>query len=308
MTVPRRPVALVVLACLVVLGDLLLAAAAPVAAGGAPRPRPVDPHLAAARQEAASLLARVPLPPGAVPSATDPAAAPALAQAPETPVSPDLVDRAGWWTAPGTVASAIAWAKAHPPPGTQTAGTGSSSQHGVVEWEATGWSFPAQDETLTLRQLSVMAAPDGPGTVALRADAQIVWDPLRSLDSLVNRRAVRSVTVSEGTGFGAPAPGPSPPPTVAVSIPSIVSAFVGAVNGLPVDDNGVVSCPAFTGLAFRVVLGGAGGRIVAVVSGDQAQCGGYALSVGGHRQAAVSDPRRRLLHLVAANLEVPLSY
>ncbi|HUY20761.1 MAG TPA: hypothetical protein VMV22_00320 [Acidimicrobiales bacterium] len=73
----------------------------------------VDPHRVVARADAASLLRLVPVPPGAQPSEGRPAGVTTLEQAPSTPGTPDVVDLAAWWTAPGTMGSVIAWVQAH---------------------------------------------------------------------------------------------------------------------------------------------------------------------------------------------------
>jgi hypothetical protein len=180
---------------------------------------------------------------------------------------------------------------------------------GEVEWEATGWAFASVGQAVTWRQLSMMAAPDGPGTVALRADAQVIWDPMRAPTSLISKTAVDSITVSQlpGSGGAVNSGTTSVHRVVTMSDVSVVDHYVSVVNALPVDDVTTESCPLWTGLSFRVDFQGSGGVNVATVSGDEAQCGGFSFTVDGTQQAALSDPNRQLLGLVSATLGVPLA-
>ena len=264
-----------------------------------------DPHLLAARLDAAQLLNLVPVSPGAEPSPTAPS--PVVSHPPTEPATPYLVDQATWWTAPGTMDSVIAWVQAHAPPGTTMGGSGFASDHGVVQWRATGWMFPPQPRVLTSRQLSVMVAPNGPA-VAIRADAQVIWDPVRAPSSLIPDSQVTSITVTQlPSEPWSPTTSTTLSPAVTLTEQSSVDRYVEIVNSLPVDDGGVRSCPAWTGFKFQVTFKGAGGSVVATLTGDEAQCGGYGLTVGGQSQKALSDPDRQLLRLVSSTLGIPLS-
>ena len=268
----------------------------------------VDPHLAAARLDAAQLLVLAPVPPGAQPSTSAPPGVPAVSQPPATPGSPYLVDQAAWWTALGTMDSVMSWVRSHAPSGSTMAGSGSSWDRGVEEWEATGWSFPPDGQVVTYRQLSVMVAPDGSDAVAIRADGQVIWVPTRAIASLILPDDVRSVTVSQQMSEPwSPGTSTAPVPNVTVTDPSLVRDYVETVNGLPVDDVPYLNCPAWTGLRFEVTFNEGDGSVIATVTGDEARCGGYALTVDGHTQPALSDPDKSLLKLVSSTLDVPLS-
>ncbi len=283
-----------------------LARASPSVRPPAAAPR-TDPHLVAAQVAAGALLTVVSLPAGAVPSSSIPPGAPALAQPGVEPGSPYLVDRSAWWTAPGSLSSVVTWVRAHAPPGAEMAGTGLSSVHGIVEWQVVGWSFPAQEPAVTWSQLSVMVAPDGPATVGIRADAQAIWDPLRTRQSVIPSD-VMSVTVTEQAGGDAlAATSTTLAPSVISTSRAVVRRYVAVVDALPVDDVPILNCPAWTGLGFHVVFARRNGSTVASVSGDAAQCGGYGLTVNGTRQLSVSDPSETLLHMVAATLGIALT-
>ena len=69
---------------------------------------------AAARSDASSLLAQVPLEPGATPSADEPAGdGGLLSHAAGGPATPNLVDEHAWWVVPGGRAQALAYVNAH---------------------------------------------------------------------------------------------------------------------------------------------------------------------------------------------------
>ncbi len=266
-----------------------------------------DPHFVSAQLAAGTLLTAVPLPTGAEPASSPPPGSPALAHPGVVPGSPYLVDRSAWWTAPGSLPAVVAWLRAHAPPGADMAATGASFLHGVVEWQGVGWSFASQGPAVTWMQLAVMVAPDGPGMVGMRADAQVIWDPLRTRASLIPPD-VDSITVTELPGSdGVTATSTTLAPPVTSTSGAVVARYVAVVDALPVDDVPILNCPAWTGLRFQVVLANRQGSAVASITGDAAQCGGYALSINGMRQSTVSDPNQTFLHMVASTLGVALT-
>jgi hypothetical protein len=198
----------------------------------------------AAAADAAMLLTLAPVPPGANRAASSPVQA--TSGAPQTPGSPDLIDQAAWWTAPGTMASITTWVQSQVPAGATVVGTGSSSTRGVNDSEYVVFAFPAQPPVLTLRTLAVTVAPDGPSQVAVRADAQVIWDPSRPPASQIDPRAVGSITVTRLPSFPevtGTTTAVGPPATV--TDPSRIRSFVTVLNGLPIDNSGVHSCPSW---------------------------------------------------------------
>jgi hypothetical protein len=272
-----------------------------------PPPSANDPHFVSAHLDATALLELVPLPPGAEALSGAPSSAPALDGPPETPGSPYLIDKAAWWNAPGTMDEAIAWFKGHAPFEGTMPSSGVAGDRSGVQWEATGWYFPTLDQTVTLRELAVMVAPDGPAPVAIRADAQVIWDPLRAPSSLISASEVRSVTVMQLAGFGGnTATSTTLAPSVTSSAPALVDRFVSLVNGLPVDDSPDMNCPDWTGLVFEVEFVDAAGSLVATLHGDQSACGGYSLVVDGENQTPLDDPQQPLFDLVSSTLHISL--
>jgi hypothetical protein len=254
--------------------------------------------------DAATMLTVVPLPPAAKPDAAAPV--PATSGPPQTPASPELIDLSAWWTAPGTTAAVNGWVRAHVPVGAALSGEGSLSTRGVTNYDYVVFGFRPKRPDLTLRTLLVTIAPDGADQVALRADAQVIWDPARSQPSLINPNTVSSITITgqptqiggtSGTGRS----------FAEVTAPSAIRRIVTLLNGLPVDNSGPHSCPAFTGLRFTMRFVARNGRALAELQGDQAQCGGLALVVDGERQPNVDDPGDVLITVVATELGTPLS-
>lgn len=252
------------------------------------------------------LLTLAPVPPGANRAASSPVQA--TSGAPQTPGSPDLIDQAAWWTAPGTMASITTWVQSQVPAGATVMGTGSSSTRGVNDSEYVVFAFPAQPPVLTLRTLAVTVAPDGPTQVAVRADAQVIWDPSRPPASQIDPRAVSSITVTRLPSFPevtGTTTAVGPPATV--TDPSRIRSFVTVLNGLPIDNSGVHSCPSWSGLSFTVDLKGSDKSTVATLSGDQAQCEGLALTVGTAPHMSVDDPGDVLIKQIASILGIQLS-
>jgi len=256
----------------------------------------------AAATDAAMLLTLAPVPPGAQGEASSPVQA--TFGAPQTPGSPDLVDQAAWWTAPGTMAAVTAWVGAHAPVGATVMGRGSSSTWGVNDSEYVVFAFAAQAPVLTWRTLSVTVAPDGQTQVAGRADAQVIWDPARSAVSIINPTELHSMTV---TIFPGPTRREAPVGSrVTVTDPTRIRSVVAVLNSLPIDNSGVHGCPSSTGSSFAVDLIGRGKMAVANISGDQVECLGLAIVVGSAPPVSVDDPGGALLKQVASILGTQL--
>ncbi len=90
------------------------------------------------------------------------------------PQCPGLIDRLAYWTAPGSVADAIAYVHAHPPDrlplsvhGTNT----NTKAHVTVTFLDFGTISLSGDGS----QVHIAVTTFGPG-VALRADAQAIWN------------------------------------------------------------------------------------------------------------------------------------
>ncbi len=107
-------------------------------------------------------LATAPVLPGAIETSRSPT--PALDDTPQRDLRVDL-NR--WWTAPGSVAHALEYLKAHPPSGAEVDGTGTRTQPGQPSVYGIMYGHPA--EALPMLEIDVTEYRDG---VAVRANVQ----------------------------------------------------------------------------------------------------------------------------------------
>ncbi len=288
-----------------------LGLAAAIAAAVAPGPRSVfpagssqvaltDPE-AAAQQDSSALLSRVPVPPGAAPASSAPVGAPQLASG--TVIgSPDLVHRHSWWTSPGTMAGVYAWELAHRPAGASASGSGSGGGPVSTDlFEEVTWDFPPT-AALNLRELLVTVAPDGNGTVGIRADAEVIYQPVRPAASLLVAARISGITVTARPGC-TPGCGTAPSPFHS-SKPTLIDHYVAVVNSLPISTLGVHSCAV--GWSFAIVFTGQGARTSPTLS-DSTGCAESSLSFGGGRSVVLADPHEELYRLVAGTLGISSS-
>ena len=287
---------------------LLVAAAATVGVREAPgpfgraEPAPIPASAPGRHQvalgEAMALLAVVRVPNGAVRVSTTPV--PATSSPPQVPGTPDLVDQSAFWTAPGTVAAVTAWERINVPVGATLAGQGALSTWGITNYRYVVFALSAKQPVLTSQMLVMTVAPDGANEVALRADAQVVWDPARTKESLLNPQLVKSITITAQDPIGR---------KVAMQLTDErrIRHMVAVLNHLPVDNSGPHSCPAIVGIRFEAVFTGQAQKTLAMVSGDQAECEGLSLVVADKAQPNVDDPGEAFLHMVASTINVPPS-
>ncbi len=87
------------------------------------------------------------------------------------------VQRTRFWTAPGGVDAAIAYLQAHPPAGFRTDGSGSVGGPGVPLNQELDFQAGAFGSSNSKSLLYTVAAYRG--GVAVRADAQVIWAPVR---------------------------------------------------------------------------------------------------------------------------------
>jgi hypothetical protein len=251
---------------------VLLAAGAVAAPAGAAS---TAANERAARADATALLARLALPAGATPSASEPAGdGSALAQpAVGPPLTTNVVDDHAWWIVPGAPADVLAYVYAHRPAGSARvlAGTGA----GVA---FTGFDRPAVAGVLPLRRtlVAVVALPGG--STGLRADAQVVWETARPASERIPA-GIRRVRVSVS-------PPVRPPFTIASA--TRVRQIVAALDALPAAQPGVSSCPLDTGDRVRLAFYARHGPVRAVAVVDPGGCGGVQLKVDGKPQPALA--------------------
>jgi hypothetical protein len=258
----------------------------PVTSATSPaRPSPTPRQRAVA--DADSILASFPVPKGARKLPAAPTVENGvLKTAPEVPSSPDLVDKAEWWIAPGAPQTVLAWEAEHVPHRFSAAGTSHGYGPGFADW-SDSFALPEVPAVLDSRELSVMVVQDGDKT-AIRVDGQVTWQPARPAGEKV-LAAAKAVTIAMDLGLNQG--GRKPPKTVTITDRARVSALKALINGLALFPPGTYSCPADFGdglvLTFR-----AGPRTpaLAVATVDFGGCDAVGLTIGGKSQPALAGP------------------
>ncbi|MGD0706253.1 MAG: hypothetical protein ABSA02_41035 [Trebonia sp.] len=240
-----------------------------------------------AEADAAAILGSFAVPSGA----TRVAAAPpvdkgALKTAIQIPGTPDLVDKAGWWLAPGAPRQVLAWEAKHVPQRYTSEGTATvTGPGGRGSIWSDMFSLPEVTGVLDSRELVVEVVQDGAKT-AIRVDAQVTWQPAVPAGEKVPA-AAKAVTISMNLGMNQRGKKPAKP--VTVTGPAEVSELRALINSLPLSPPGRFSCPAAFGddliLTFRARPGG---PALAVATDLLSGCPMVALTIGGKSEPALS--------------------
>lgn len=262
----------------------------PALAGSGHNPTAAQNHQAAAR-DAAKLLERVNLPAGATPSSTEPTGdGGTLADPPVTQRGAfKVVYEHAWWTAHESPDDVFKYVEGHPPSGGTSDTSGGESGPGspTVRW--VGFSFPARAGVLGIRWLVVEVVRLDNGTTGIRADAQVQWIIPRSASEVVPD-GVREIDVVRR------APGQPPSVSKPVTRPSKVHKISSLIDGLPILQPGVWSCPAerssdaIVTFAFRRTSDGpalARATVRADVGNSDTGCDAMSFSVDGRRRPAL---------------------
>ena len=237
--------------------------------------------------DADSILASFPVPKGARELAAAPTVENGVLKTPaQVPGTPDLVDKAEWWIAPGAPQSVLAWEAKHVSHRFSTAGSGHSWGPGFMTWSQT-FALPDIPSLLDSRELLVEVVHDGAKT-AIRVDGQVTWQPARPAGEKVPA-AAKAVTISMDLGLNQG--GRKPPKPVTITDRARVSALKALINGLALFPPGAFNCPADFGdglvLTFR-----AGPRTpaLAVATVDFGGCDAVGLTIGGKSQPTLAGP------------------
>jgi hypothetical protein len=237
--------------------------------------------------DADAILASFAVPTGAQPLSAAPTVEDGVLKSPaQTPRTPDLVDKAEWWIAPGAPQSVLAWEASHLPHRFSAAGTGTGSGPGFTTWTQIA-SLPDIPAVLDSRELVITAVQDGDKT-AIRVDAQVTWQPARPASEKVPAAAM-AVTVSMDLGLNQG--GRKPPKPVTITDPATVRKLAALINGLALFPPGTFNCPAdFGGSLVLTFLAGPGTPSLAVATADLSGCGGVGLTIGGKSEPALAGP------------------
>jgi hypothetical protein len=166
-----------------------------------PHPRPAAGPKQRAMADADAILASFAVPSGARKLAASPSEdSGALKTAIQISGTPDLVDKAGWWLAPGKPLQVLAWEAKHVSHRYSFEGTGSVSGTAGREpiWSDM-FSLPDITGVLDSRELVVEVVQDGDKT-AIRVDAQVTWQPAVPPSEKVPAPA-KAVTISMDLGL-----------------------------------------------------------------------------------------------------------
>lgn len=233
---------------------------------------------AAAMSLAQSILAQVPLPPGARPLSGP--SSPLLDQPPLEPGTPNLAFVTRFAVAGDTLDAVMAFARSNVPAGYTSAGTGSTSgpRRPTVMYSLVQLAHPPDGVNEAGYEVSGVAAPGG--GVDLRVDGGVVWVAARPVDSLVpSSDTVAVVSVTEFPG-NIGQPGLPAPRTVTVTDPSTVANLRDAANGLQEALPGVHGCADDRGTRYHVAFATAVG-VASDLTFDTGSCDGVAVSRGG---------------------------
>jgi hypothetical protein len=250
-------------------------------------PRPAAGPQQRAVADADAILASFAVPPGARKLAAAPSVDKgALKTSIQIPGTPDLVDKADWWLAPGQPHQVLAWEAAHVSHRYSFEGTGSvSGTAGSEQIWSDMFSLPVITGVLDSRELAVEVVQDGDKT-AIRVDAQVTWQPATPPSEKVPA-AAKAVTISMDLGLNQG--GKKPPKPVTVTDPAEVGELRALINSLPLAPPGMFSCPAGFGdnlvLTFRARPGG---PALAVATDLLSGCRGVGLTIGGKSQPGLS--------------------
>lgn len=263
--------------------------AAPASLAGDPSPAGGD-NARAAQVEAARILGVFRAPPGATRLAGPPPSAPVLAEpGGGVPGTPNLVDRAGWWTVRGDATTVLAAIAADPPAGSvgdQTFGYSDPTQR--VFGDAFDW--PALPGVLAQRQMQVAVVQKGADT-AIRVDAVVTYLPQRPADAYVPPTAT-ALTVTLAARTDRPPTAADTYGPVRVSDRGTVAKVAAIVNAAPMPLPGMYHCPnmpAEGGVSMTVdFTAGPGGAPVASVEIGLSGCGGISLTVPGGGQVGLA--------------------
>ena len=298
----------VAVGCMVVPG--LLAAVALAGPGRAVDWTSVAPLSDAARQrankqaagrDAARLLRRVVLPPGAMRSAGEPAGdGHGLAGSGSFPAATRHVDRHGWWTTTQPMSVVNAFLHSHLPVGARIDSYGGG---GLPPYLYVAYGFPPVGRVLGIRWLVVAMVGLSSGGTALRADAKVQWIVPRPRAERIPG-SVRVLDVTVGPPHGQPST------RAGVVNRAKVARVASWINGLPTAQPGAWSCPSWSvdapvvTFTFRRALGGpavAQATELAAATEPTTPCDAMTLTIAGRRWtpllggAAVVRDAQRLL-------------
>ncbi len=276
------------------LGLLLLISwgAVPAAGSGLPPQLSEAESEAAARVGAARVLAAFMPPPGALPSAGEPAGDGGLLSQPPRPAREKVVVLTAWWLVQGTPGQMLSYLESHQPAGSSLAESGSSEGLPGNSTEA-GFFWPAIPRARGQLSLKAEAVQLAGGITGLRVDAQASWlTPRPGTEVVPSGARLLRISAVASIPQNRPAQGP-----VTISDRRRIERVVTLLNALPVVQwTGIARpCPADFGVAMRLAFyRQAGGEPIAVARDELGGCGGVQLVIDG-RGEPLLEPEGELV-------------
>ena len=222
--------------------------------------------------------------------------------------TPDLVDKAEWWIAPGAPQGVLAWEARHLPRRFSSTGGGTTYGRNIATTWSQVFSLPGIHGVLDSRELVVLVVQDGDKT-AIRVDAQVAWQPARPATEKVPA-AAKAVTISIDPGLNQGGRKPQKP--VTITDPAKVRALTALINGLALFPPGVFDCPRdFGGNLVLTFRAGPRTPALAVATVDLSGCDGVDLTIGGKPQPTLAGPGTdsgpQILRLAGLSWKIPLA-
>ncbi len=205
-------------------------------------------HMAAQR-DAAGLLGRVILPPGAVPASKEPAGDDgALRGPPVTQAGVKVVDRHRWWTLPEPVSMVYGFVRSHVPPSAKlSTWSGPPGSVGAPAASFAAYAFPPGAGYLPMRELAVAVVGLPGGSTGVRADAQVQWIiPRPRAERIPSRARLLEVIVAR--------PGAAPLAMRTVTDPHRVHRIAAMINSLQTVQPEDINCPSYPTSAPEVTF------------------------------------------------------
>jgi hypothetical protein len=235
-------------------------------------------HQQQAEADAAAILAAFVVPPGARKLPGPPTGqARLLKDIAGSPLSPNLIDKTGFWQVKGDPQQVLGWTAAHVGRSHTDGGHGfSNSGPGRQEtvWDR-GYLLPPVPAVEDWRELAVEVADAGNGETAIRVDAQVTWLPARPASDVVPAAAT-AVTLSV-----IPDGNQKPPRPATVTSPAAVRGIAAMVNSLPVFPPGPRECGPFSGpYLVLTFLAAPQGKVLATALVNTGGCEGVFFAVG----------------------------
>jgi len=238
--------------------------------------------LALARRE----LGQLRLPPGARRTA--------VAQLPGQLRDPDLyaggqdsADLHLLFALPESMAAADGFLLAHAPAGLPVSSHGEAGSRPGADMENVGYSPHSVPPGIDAVYLLASVVPDGRGSL-LRADAQVIWFPPRSVAEYVRAARLHAVTIT-GASLN-----PIPRQVSrTITAPAVIAELASLLNGEHAAGQQLASCPliqASYGFAFRAAAG-----LPPVLVVSTSGCLLDSVTAGGRAQPALWDPGNALL-------------